>query len=87
MFNHPPTPNISTVTGLGMMAANRAYSVNVTYPGATMHRTVFVGPTSEHGLVVMILPGGMQTFVPDPSRFGPFGKNWVRRFYADPVVA
>ena len=81
------TPKLSTVTGLGLMADRVAYSVNVTYPGSPMHRTVFTGPTHEHGPVVMVMHDGLQAYVEEPSRFGPFGKAWVRRFYADLVVA
>ncbi len=34
------------------------------------------------GPVVMITPGGTQTFVTDPGRFGKFGKEWVEAFLA-----
>ena len=40
----------------------------------------FVGSEAYGGPVVMIGESGAQTFVTDPSRFGSFGVDWVKRF-------
>lgn len=44
-------------------------------------RVEFVGNVNG-GPVVMILESGAQTFVTEPERFGRFGEDWVRRFFA-----
>jgi len=62
-------------------AGQRAVTADVQYPGESPMRVEFVGPSNGAGPVVMILRG-RQTFVDDPSRFGEFGPDWVRQFYA-----
>jgi hypothetical protein len=46
-----------------------------------MH-VVFAGPSGNSSGPVVIILRGQQTFVHDPSRFGTFGPDWIRRFYA-----
>jgi hypothetical protein len=44
-------------------------------------RLTFVG-SHYGGPVVMVMPGGYETFVTDPGRFGKFDKAWVKAFMA-----
>lgn len=75
-------PKLSTIVKQGSLADVTVYAVNVTYPGEDTQRLTFHGPTSGYGPVVMVTPMGTQTFVTDPGRFGAFGPEWVRRFFA-----
>lgn len=64
-------------------AGQRSIAADVQYPDETPSRVEFVGPSASiggPGPVVMI-SRGHQTFVTDPSRFGDFGPDWVRRFF------
>jgi hypothetical protein len=64
-------------------AALRSIAATIQYAGEPAKRVEFVGPNKRiggSGPVVMIM-GGYQTFVTDPSRFGDFGPAWVRRFF------
>ncbi len=78
-------PQISTVVRAGHLADMTAYAVNVTYPGENPSRVTFVGMVAEStGPIVMMTPGNPRgIFVTDPSRFGAFGPNWVRRFFTE----
>ena len=64
------------------IAGQSAITAFVTYSesGIKGHAT-FVG-SSYGGSVVMIMESGHQVFVDEPQRFGAFGREWVRRFYA-----
>lgn len=64
------------------IAGQVAITANVTYAESKIkgHAT-FVGST-HGGPVVLVFDTGHQTFVDDPQRFGAFGVEWVRRFYA-----
>lgn len=79
------TPSLGTIVkvGNGSMGFS-VYRVGVTYPGEPTSTVTFVGSARyEVSPVVMVTPenpGG--TLVTDPSRFGAFGPEWVRRFYA-----
>lgn len=57
-----------------------AYEATVTYPGEDARLVTFHG--SAYGGPVVMVAGGHQTFVTDPGRFGEFGEEWVRRFFA-----
>ena len=74
-------PTLGNITKTAGVAGQVSYSVEVTYPGETASRATFVGSVYG-GPVVMIMPSGAQTFVSDPGRFGKFGPEWVRRFFA-----
>jgi len=78
-----PVPAIDNITSYASMADTRFYVVTVRYPGENARRVGFQGPAGDAGPVVMITqayPDGM--FVDDPSRFGEFGSDWVRNFFA-----
>lgn len=64
------------------VAGQVSYSAAVRYPGETVSIVSFVGSVYG-GPVVMVTPSGAQTFVTDPSRFGEFGEEWVKRFFTD----
>lgn len=74
------TPELGAIRRENGVAGQVAYQVEVTYPGEPTGRVAFTG-SIYGGPVVMALPSGVQTFVTDPERFGPFGPSWVRRFY------
>jgi hypothetical protein len=75
-------PCIVKISGGKSFAGQKSFTANVQYPGEKPSSVEFVGPSSGGGPVVMITQGRNQTFVHDPSRFGPFGADWVRRFFA-----
>ena len=77
----PGGPVVSRIRRGVEVAGRVAYGALVAYPGETPRRVVFVGSPRYGGPVVMIAEDGPQTFVSDPSRFGEFGPDWVRRFY------
>jgi hypothetical protein len=62
------------------VAGQFAVQVTVTYPGEASRIVEFVG-SSYGGPVLMVTDHG-ETWVTDPGRFGDFGKEWVRRFFA-----
>lgn len=76
-------PTLGTIKRTNGVAGQISYTVPVTYPGEPTERLTFVGSVYG-GPVVMVTPGYQteQTFVTDPNRFGPFGPDWVRRFFA-----
>jgi hypothetical protein len=66
------------------VAGQVAYRVAVTYPGESARVSRFVGNVLG-GPVWAELDGpigGVGVWVRDPGRFGEFGPEWVRRFYA-----
>lgn len=76
-------PRVLGISQDKTFAGQRSITANVQYPGEPPARVEFVGPRSSiggSGPVVMIFRGN-QTFVTDPSRFGVFGRDWVRRFF------
>lgn len=73
-------PSVANIRRHNGIAGQIAYSADVTYPGEPTRQVTFVG-SQYGGIVVMVSPGGEQTFVTDPSRFGTFGPEWVRRFF------
>lgn len=73
-------PELSHITFDGTIANSMVYSVKVTYPGEETRRVQFLGSVPGNGPVLLI-SGDMQVFIDDPSRFGPFGPEFIRRFY------
>jgi len=73
-------PRILKITGGDSLADRRVYNAVVQYPGEPSKHVGFSGPASGTGPVVMITQRG-QVFVTDPSRFGKFGRDWIRRFF------
>ena len=64
------------------IAGQIGYTVEVTYPGEPASRVTFVG-SAYGGPVVMQTPGNPEgMFVTEPGRFGDFGPEWVRKFFA-----
>jgi hypothetical protein len=75
-------PRILKISRGKSFADRRVFVVDVQYPGEEPMRVEFAGPSRDIvGPVVTVLKG-QQTFVHDPSRFGTFGQDWIRRFYA-----
>lgn len=62
------------------VAGQVEYVATVEYPGEEPSRVSFVGSVYG-GPVVMVTESGAQMFVTDPSRFGTFGPEWIRRFF------
>lgn len=75
-------PTLGPITRKGGVAGQMSYSVSVSYPDEPASTVTFVGYPAAGGPVVMVLPSGQQTFVTDPGRFGSFGPEWVRKFFA-----
>lgn len=74
---------LGTITRSKGAAGAIQYTVDVTYEGEPTSRVTFVGSTYG-GPVVMITPSNPKgTFVTEPSRFGEFGAEWVRRFFCN----
>lgn len=75
-------PRVLKISHDKSFAGQRSIAADVQYPGEKPTRVEFVGPSGNMvGPVVMVTPGGRQTFVTDPGRFGAFNKDWVRRFF------
>lgn len=74
-------PTLGPIKRTNGIAAQVAYTVTVSYPGEESSTVTFVG-VPMGGPIVMITESGAQSFVSDPSRFGEFGPEWVRRFFA-----
>lgn len=69
---------IAETTGL---AGQTQFTATVVYPDEGETYVDFVGAVGMVGPVVMITgQHNTQTFVTNPGRFGPFGKQWVRNF-------
>jgi len=78
MSDSPTVHNIRRVTGI---AGQVSYVARFQYPGEEEATVQFVGSVYG-GPVVLIAANGRQTFVTDPDRFGTFGPEWVRRYFA-----
>lgn len=61
------------------IAGQFAVTATVEYPDEPKRNVTFVGST--YGGPVVMRTAGFETFVSDPSRFGKFGTDWVRRFF------
>jgi hypothetical protein len=75
------TPTIHSVKRHTGIAGQYAVTADVSYPDEPRETVEFVGSVYG-GPVVMRTPSGLETFVTDPGRFGEFGTEWVRRFFA-----
>lgn len=76
-------PTLGPITNVGIMADRVQYSVVVTYPGEQSKTVDFNGPANSEGVgPVVMISGYSQILIDDPSRFGPFGPEWIRRFFA-----
>ena len=71
--------DIIKITRQNGVAGQLAYTAKVRYPGEEPSELTFVG--SVYGGVVVMCSGATQVFVKDPSRFGKFSPQWVRRFF------
>jgi len=78
-------PRVLKISPGKTFAGQRSITAEVQYPGEKPSRVEFVGPSARIGgagpVVMVTRPSGHQTFVTDPSRFGDFGPEWVRRFF------
>jgi hypothetical protein len=75
-------PTLGKIRKQNGVAGQVSCSVPVTYPGEDTKTVTFVG-SAYGGPVVMVTPGGRQTFVRNADRHGTFGEAWVRSFFAD----
>ncbi len=73
-------PVIGPIRRTAGVAGQYQLTADVTYPGEDTRTVGFVG--SAYGGPVVMVSDGFQTFVTDPDRFGAFGPDWVRRFFA-----
>lgn len=81
-FRHMETTY--SVRKVGSMAGQDEYRVRMRDRGSdAWHWVSFVGSEAYGGPVVMIQESGAQIPVTAPNRFGPFGREWVRRFFTD----
>jgi hypothetical protein len=71
---------IHSVSKHAGIAGQFSVSAEVEYPGEPLSVVTFTG--SIYGGPVVMRTGGIETFVTDPGRFGDFGTDWVRRFFA-----
>ena len=74
-------PRILKVSRPKTFAGQRSITAEVQYPGEEKSRVEFVGPSGRGAGPVVMISRGHQTFVTDPSRFGDFGPDWVKRFF------
>jgi hypothetical protein len=73
-------PVLGPIRRTNGVAGQVSYTVTATYPDESPEAVTFVGSVYG-GPVIMIPPSGSQIFVSDPNRLGPFGPEWVRRFF------
>jgi hypothetical protein len=81
MTDESAGPVLGEITTERGVAGQVAYRVTVTYPGEDPRPSRFVGNVSG-GPVWAELGAMGGVWVTDPGRFGEFGREWVRRFYA-----
>ena len=74
------SPHIYYVRRQPGIAGQYAIKARIGYQDESPRDVEFVG-SCYGGPVVMVTEAG-QTFVTDPDRFGEFGIEWVRRFFA-----
>lgn len=77
MSDIPKVTNLKERKGI---AGQFSVTATVQYPHEEPQQLEFAGSVYG-GPVVMITPGGSQTFVHKPGRFGKFGIDWVRKFF------
>jgi hypothetical protein len=77
------SPTVLRIQPRGVFAGRAVWEAIVKYPASvSVEQTQFVGPRTGYGPVALVTTSGLQTLVTDPHRFGPFGREWVTRFYA-----
>lgn len=74
------TPTVTKMRRHRGLAGQFGLQVTVTYPGEDPKIVEFVG--SSYGGSVLMVTDADQVWVSEPDRFGPFGPEWVRRFFA-----
>ena len=74
-------PTVTNIRKHKGIAGQFSVTATVQYPCESPDTIEFVGSTYG-GPVVMVTNGGNQTFVTNPERFGKFGTEWVKRFFA-----
>lgn len=74
------TPTLTKLRRHKGLAGQFGVECTVTYPGEEPRVVEFVG--SVYGGPVLMVTDHDQTWVTDPSRFGEFGLDWVRRFFS-----
>jgi hypothetical protein len=74
------TPEVTKMRQHKGVAGQFAVQATVGYPGEDPRTVEFVG--SVYGGPVLMVTEHGQTWVTDPGRFGTFGQDWVRRFFA-----
>lgn len=73
---------VLAVKQTGGIAGQVRYTASVKYPAEDMSTVSFYGSVYG-GPVIMATEGWPEgILVTDPSRFGEFGPEWVRRFFA-----
>lgn len=76
------TATLGTIRKINGVAGQIAYAVEVAYPDESPATVTFVGSVYG-GPVLMQTPGNPSgTWVTEPGRFGEFGPEWVRKFFA-----
>ena len=75
------TATVTDVRRHAGIAGQFSISAIVTYPGEPSRFVEFVGSTYG-GPVMFASSEFAQVFVTRPERFGAFGIDWVRRFFA-----
>ena len=74
-------PTITNVRKHAGIAGQFSVTADVEYPDEPKRSIEFVGST--YGGPVVMRTSRFETFVSDPSRFGKFGTDWVRRFLGE----
>jgi hypothetical protein len=74
------SPHIHHVRKRAGIAGQFQVDARVSYPDEAPRDVSFVG--SVYGGPVVMVSDGREIFVSDPGRFGDFGTEWVRRFFA-----
>ena len=72
-------PRLGAIRRTNGIAGQVAYTTTVTYEGETPTKVEFLG--SVYNGPVLMVTDTMQVFVTEPSQYGDFGPEWVRRFY------
>lgn len=75
------TVTVHNVRRQAGIAGQFSVTADVEYTDEPRRRVEFVGST--YGGPVVMRTDSVETFVTDPSRFGEFGTEWVRRFFAE----
>ena len=73
-------PHIYWIRKQAGIAGQFAVTARVGYTDEPPREVSFVG--SVYGGPVVMRTGTLETFVTEPGRFGEFGLDWVRRFFA-----